>query len=196
MSTSKFKYTKNRIFLSHNDGLIDLFIGFAILFAGLFLWTEMVWMAGIFVPVLLPSFQAAQKRFLEPRIGELSQNYQQQVQSQKVVFSITLLLGVLLLGGVGMFFAFGFTTGPFNNWLRQYFLLIIGVIFSSVWLFAAAMQKINRFYLYAAFTFMALATAQFTALPFWIALVVLGGLIASVGLLILIRFIEQHPVAA
>ena len=27
------------------DGLLDIFVGMGILFAGLFLWSEMVWMA-------------------------------------------------------------------------------------------------------------------------------------------------------
>lgn len=194
MSTLITNNTDNRIFSHYDDGLMDLFIGFAIFFAGLFLWTEMVWMAAIFIPVFLPSFQAARKRFLEPRIGELPQSSQQQAQNQKILLSVTLLLGVLLLGGIGMFFAFGFMTGSFNDWLRQYFLLILGSVFASVWLFAAAMLKIKRFYLYAVFTFATLAAAQFTALPFWIVLAILGGLIVLSGIIILIRFIQQNPI--
>jgi hypothetical protein len=143
--------------------------------------------------VLTPSFQAARKRFLEPRIGELPQSSQQQAQNQKVVLWITLLLGVLFLAGIGMFFAYGVMSGPLNDWLRNYFLLVIGVVFASMWLFAAAMLKINRFYLYGAFTFVTLAAAQFTALPFWIALAILGGLIILVGTIILIRFMQQNP---
>jgi MFS family permease len=193
MSTLTSNNIENHISAYHKDGLTDLFVGFAIFFAGLFLWTEMVWMAAIFIPVLTPSFQAARKRFLEPRIGELPQSSQQQAQNQKVVLWITLLLGVLFLAGIGMFFAYGVMSGPLNDWLRNYFLLVIGVVFASVWLFAAAMLKINRFYLYGAFTFATLAAAQFTALPFWIALAILGGLIILLGTIILIRFMQQNP---
>ena len=50
MSTMTSNKIDNRLSAYHQDGLLDLFIGFAILFAGLFLWTEMVWMAGIFIP--------------------------------------------------------------------------------------------------------------------------------------------------
>lgn len=193
MSTLTSNKIENRISTYHNDGLMDLFIGFAIFFAGLFLWTEMVWMAAIFIPVFLPSFQAARKRFLEPRIGKLPQSSQQQAQNQKALHWVTLLLGVLFLAGIGMFFAYGVMSGPLNDWLRNYFLLVIGAIFASVWLFAAAMLKINRFYLYGAFTFSTLAAAQFTLLPFWVALAILGGLIILVGTIILIRFMLQHP---
>jgi hypothetical protein len=194
MSTFTSNNSDSRIFSYQNDGLIDLFIGFAIFFAGLFLWTEMVWMAAIFIPVFLPTFQSARKRFLEPRIGKLQQSSQQQIQNQKVLFSITLLLGVLFLAGIAMFLAFDLLSGPVNMWLKSYFLLVIGIVFSSVWIFAAVMLKISRFYLYAAFTFAALAVAQFSAIPFWIALVILGSLIILVGTVILLRFMQQHPI--
>jgi hypothetical protein len=186
----------NQIVSYHKDGLLDLFIGFAIFFAGLFLWTEMVWMVGIFIPVLLPSFQAARKRFLEPRIGELPHNSQWQAQKQKALLWVTLLLGLLFLAGVGMFYAYGEMSGPLNDWLRPNFLLVLGVVFASVWFLAAAMLKINRFYLYAIFTFVILVLAQYTALPFWIALAILGGLIILSGTVFLIRFIQQHPILA
>jgi hypothetical protein len=196
MSTITSNKIDNRFASYHKDGLMDLFIGFGIFFAGLFLWVGMVWMAGIFIPVLLPSFQAARKRFLEPRIGKLPPSTEQQAQTQKVVLLTTLLLGVLFLAGIGMFYAYGELSGPLNDWLRPNFLLVLGIIFACVWLLAAAMLKVNRFYLYAAFTFVSLALAQFMALPFWIALTILGGLIILSGTIILIRFIREHPVSA
>jgi hypothetical protein len=193
MSTITSNKIDNRIASYHKDGLMDLFIGFGIFFAGFFLWAEMVWMAGIFIPVLLPSFQAARKRFLEPRIGKLPPSSEQQAQTQKVILLTTLLLGVLFLAGIGMFYAYGELSGPLNDWLRPNFLLVLGITFAGVWLLAAVMLKIKRFYLYAAFTFSALALAQFMALSIWIALAILGGLIIVSGIVILIRFIQQHP---
>ena len=121
-------------------------------------------------------------------------NSKQQVQNQKVLLYATLLLGILLLGGIGVFFVFDLLSGPVSEWIRQYFLLAIGMIFASVWTFAGAMLRIQRFYLYAVFTLLALAAAQFTALPFWLALATLGGMVAFVGLLVLIRFLQQHPI--
>jgi hypothetical protein len=39
-----------------------------------------------------------------------------------------------------------------------------------------------------------LAAAQFSPLPFWIAMVILGVLIILSGTIILIRFMQQHPI--
>ena len=158
------------------------------------MWTEMIWMAGIFIPVLLPSFQVARKRFLEPRIGSLPIDPRQQAQAQKILLITTLLLGVLFLAGIGMFYAYGELSGPLNNWLRPNFLLVLGIVFAGMWLFAGVMLKLNRFYLYALFTFGSLALAQFTALPLWTAFVILGGLIILAGSIMLLRFLRQHPV--
>jgi len=194
MSSITSNKIDNQLASYHKDGLMDIFIGFAVFFAGLFMWTEMVWMAGILIPVLLPSFQMARKRFLEPRIGKLMRTSHQQAQTQKNLLMATLLLGVVFLAGIGMFYAYGELSGPINDWLRPNFLLVLGIIFASVWLLAAAMLKINRFYLYAAFSFATLALAQYTMLPFWIALVILGGLVTLSGTVILIRFIQQHPI--
>ena len=107
---------------------------------------------------------------------------------------MTLLLGVLFLAGIGMFLAFEYMPGAVNVWLRQYFLLALCAIFGSVGVFAGTMLKIGRFHLYGALTFAALSAAQFTALPFWLSLTVLGGLITLVGLLILLRFLHENPV--
>jgi hypothetical protein len=194
VSTLTTNKLNNRYVFYHKDGLMDLFIGLAIFFAGLFLWTEMVWMAGIFIPVFLPSLQTARKRFLQTRIGNLDRNPRQQAQTQNVLLYATLVLGGLLLALIGILFAFGFMSGLVNEWLRQYFLLMIGIIFTCMWIFAGAMLRIMRFYLYAAFTFGALSLAQLAVIPFWMSLTALGGLIGIVGLIVLIQFMIQHPV--
>jgi hypothetical protein len=193
MSSITSNEIDNQLASNQKDGLMDIFIGFAIFFAGLFLWADMVWMAGIFAPIFLPSFQAARKRFLERRIGELPHDSHRQAQAQKVLFTITLLLGVLFLAGVGMFYAYDWISGPVNDWLRHNFLLVLGLVFGGVWIFAALMLKTPRFHLYSAFTIAALTAAQFTMLALWLSIVILGGSIILGGTILLIRFVQQHP---
>jgi len=184
---------ENRSILDPEDGLLDVFVGFGIFLAGLFMWTEMVWMVAIFVPILFPGMQAARKRFLQSRIGNLDHDPQLQARAQKILFIVTFLLGVLLLAAVGMFLAFEEISGPVNDWVRQYFLLLLGCVLAGVWALAAALLKIGRFYLYGVFTLVTFGAAQITTLQFWMALSILGGLIVLVGLLLLIRFVQQHP---
>ena len=77
--------------------------------------------------------------------------------------------------------------------IRQNILLVLGMIFAGLWIFAGAMLKIRRFLLYAALTLVVMVAAQIEIIPFWIIFVILGGVIAFAGLLVLIKFLKQYP---
>ncbi len=173
---------------------MDIFVGLAILTAGLYLWADMVWMAGIFVPVFLPAWKAARERFVDRRMGAWDHALHLRTQSQKVLLYFTFLIGVFLLAGIGLFFAYGVISGSALEGLRAFFLLGLGGVFASVWVLAAVMLKVNRFYLYALFTFLPLALAQYSSLPFWAALAITGGLVALTGLVVFLNFLQEHPV--
>jgi hypothetical protein len=189
-TTSK---TDSRHSLYHKDGLLDIFIGLGIFFAGLFLWTEMVWMVGIFVPVFLPSFQSARKRFFHRRQGIHYHDPQSHNQGQKVLFYMTLLIGFLVLAGVGFFYAFSFYNEAVKDWLHASLLMILGGLFASVWIFAAFELRLPRFHIYGIGTFLLLAVSQLTSLTFWMAFVILGGLIFFVGLVRFFKFLQENP---
>ena len=176
------------------DGLVDIFIGLGIFCAGLFIRTELAWMVAIFVPTFLPAFQAARKRYLKPRMNESDHGTQQQVQSQKNVLFITFMLGLLLFAGLAMFYGFGMLTGPVNDWIRHYFLLILGGVFASVWGLAAIIMKQRRYFLHALATLVPMVVAHYTNLPFWMALSLIGGLILLVGLGVFIHFLQTNPI--
>ena len=193
MSTISAKEINNPYNAYYRDGLIDVFVGGALIFIGLFIWVDLIWMGAIFIPVFLPSFRAARNRFLAPRLGDLSDEDLLPVQSQKVMFTVTLLLGLLMLAGVGTFFLFN-ASEAFSTWMQSYFLLILGGISAGMWLFAGVMLKLKHFYLHAGVTFAVFCAVQWTALPFEAAFLILGGVVALVGLLIVIHFMQDHPI--
>lgn len=193
MSTISARETNNPYASYYKDGLTDVFLGFALMFVGLFIWLDTVWMGAIFIPVFLPSFQAARKRFLAPRLGDLGAEPQVSAKNQKATLMLTLLLGLLMLAGVGTFFLFN-VSEAFSTWMQSYFLLILGGVCASMWVMAAVMLKLKHFYLHAVVTFVAFSAVQLTVLPFGAAFLILGGGVALVGLLIVIRFMQQYPV--
>lgn len=172
------------------DGMVDIFIGLGIFFAGCFLWAEMVWMIAILIPAFLPSFQSIRKRFLEPRIGNLVSNINQYVINQKITLYVSLIMGILVLIGFWVFFTFELGSFPV---IRQNILLVLGMIFAGLWIFAGTMLKILRFFLYAALTLVVMVAAQYEIIPFWVTFVILGWGIAIAGLLVLIKFLKQYP---
>lgn len=194
MLSTKKQQENSRYFSYPHDGWQDLFIGFGILLAGLFIKSEMVWMAAIFIPVFLPSWQKARNRFLDRRIGDTEFTPKQQAQSQKAVLTTMIMLGLLVFAGLAVFFIFTMTSSAVNAWMRQYFLIVLGAIFGGVWIYSAIFLKIKRFYLYGLLTFALLAASQFVNMEFWLALSILGAMITIFGTVILIRFIQDHPI--
>jgi hypothetical protein len=179
---------------SQKDGLVDIFIGLGIFFAGLFFWTEMVWMIAIFIPSFLPLLQSIRKRVLEPRIGEFAPNSNHDVRNQRMTLYVLLMIGILVLASFFVFFVFEFRTLPGIAVLRQFILLLLGIVFASLWIFAGVMLRIRRYFFYAALALVVLSAGQFANIPFWITCVILGGIIIFSGLLVLLRFLKQHPI--
>ena len=89
--------SETRIPLMSKDGLVDIFIGLGIIFAGVLIWTEVVWMIAVFIPAFLPSFQAVHKRVIEPRIGKFITNSNQYQINLKITLYVLLLIGVSVL---------------------------------------------------------------------------------------------------
>jgi len=185
---------ENKFLLYPKDGLVDIFIGVGIMVAGLFMWAEMPWIVGAFIPILLPPFKKSRAQFLYRRIGNLRDEYYGQTQQQKALGYITVLMGALVLVGIGIFFAFSKISGEVNEWLPSNFQLVLGGIFCNVWVVCGVILKRHRFHVYGLLTFTLLASNQLTLFPFWIALVALGGIIALAGLVILLKIHHNYPI--
>jgi hypothetical protein len=178
---------------NQNDGFVDIFIGLGIFFAGLFLWFEKVWMIAIFIPALMPSFQAIRERVIETRIGKSDPNANQYVINQKITLYILLIIGISVLSVFVIFFVFKFHSLPGIAIFQQYILLVLGMIFTSLWIFAGAMLRVRRYIFHAALTLVVMMLGQFINLPFWMTCVILGGLITFLGALVLLKLLKQYP---
>ncbi len=183
-----------RYFVYHRDGWQDLFIGLGLLIAGALIFGDLPWMAGIFIPILLPSWQASRKRFLDRRLRPQDLAPLQAKLGQKAIFTTSIVLGLLVLTGVIAFYLFAQASSQTLTWMRQYFMVMLGLLFGGAWLYFAFTLRLPRFGIYGLLTFGLLASVQYTSLNFGLALVALGTVILLTGLIILIRFIQEHPV--
>lgn len=186
---SEFRY-----FFYHQDGLLDIFIGLAILFSSQLIRTDLVWMIGVYFPIFLPSWNSARRRLLQYRIGDLKIDSRLHSGRDKAKKQITRLLGGLILAGVGLFIAIALLSGLTNEWLRSTIPLILGIVFATIWIFVSRFLSTPRFYLYAFLTFASFAASQFSIIPFWVALAIIGGSVTIGGLILLSHFIQIHPI--
>lgn len=183
-----------RYFVYHRDGWQDLFIGLGVVMAGTFILGDLPWMAAIFIPILLPPWQAARKRFLERRLGVLEPASPQAARGLKAVLSTSLILGLLVMGVAVAFYLTTHTSSQALGWMRQYFIVLLGALFGALWLYFAFALRLPRFTIYGLLTIGLFCAVQYTGLSFGLALISLGAAIVIIGLFILTRFISKHPV--
>jgi hypothetical protein len=180
----------------HQDGLIDIFLGFFILTFGIMMFSDMPWLAAIFSFTSISLYAAAKKIFTVPRIG-----YVKFVPSKiKRMWTMAIIaLSVLALLG-----AFAFMETSIENsmpsWvilLAEYFPLVVGAIGAVVFSLVAYGFRIYRLYVYGILTITLFAVPHFLiSFPFPYSVVLLGILILFSGAVLMFRFIRKYPLPA
>lgn len=176
----------------HEDGIIDIFAGAWLLFFGLFsMCTDKPWFAGMFPVYGLPFFAIAKKKITVPRIGYVK--FSQQRMS--LMFIIYLWIAIL-------FTVFGivYYTDNAPSWiyplLYDYPKLLFGIIIGLLFFVCALVTGIFRFYAYFALilTVSVIGHVLGSYIRYEYLPVGLGVLILSVGVVVLIQFIQTYPV--
>jgi hypothetical protein len=175
-------------------GLWDLAIGLLFLSFGLGILFDVPWIAAIAVPVGLPAMRDLARRLIVPRIGDVV--FRERRRRSKT--RIQILLAALALVGVGMFAFTAWATSAgapsWVGWVRAHFVIVIGVIWGGALAIAAWAADVPRFYAYGLILFGAILASDFpTGYHLGHALVSAGGLIALIGLGLLLRFIRRYP---
>lgn len=178
-----------------NDGVLDVFVGWCVFLAGLLMFTEIFWMAGVYVALITPLFLSFKETITVPRLGrdeldEASIRNSMAVQPLLIVgFGLLALLGLVLLLLIA-----GATV---VEGARNTVLTIAGLIVALTVLagFAAVgfVYQAPRWYAYVALAvaLAALAWSTGLALP-WVIMAV-GSAIALSGSFYLFRFLLSHP---
>jgi len=185
--------SENLNIYTHRDGLMDIFIGLLVLIASQLIRADLVWMVAIYIPIFLPVWKAARNQFIHQRIGPECSVPHFHAKGALIKFRFTLLLGILLFVGLGILSALGWLSGATGDWINHHFTILLGLIFSTIWMLAAIILKLPRFFIHSIFTQGVFISTQFSQIQFWVALSLTGGLMIFVGCIVLIKFIRLHP---
>jgi len=191
MSQEKdFKKLQQKTYQSyHQDGLIDIIIGLAIIGFGLNMafdnavFSFMGWLPIIF-------YVPFKNRLTVPRIG-----YVKFSASNKIVFGLVFGGLLVLLLGVFVFVLSGRNAFSLDlqAWLRQYYMLLFGGVAALCFLGAGLLTGITRLYVYAfLFLFIFAFGTRLNLHPSWYVLFT-GSLIEAVGLWMMVRFLRKYP---
>ena len=175
----------------HQDGLIDIMIGIALVFFALFMFTEMFWLGGAIVPILIPVYISAKQKFSIPRIGYAKFG----TKGKGLMFTI---LGIfIMLAFLGLLFGLLFADPIIRDWivliLGNYHNLIIGGVAAGLCLLMAISTAIKRFYIYATFILVLYIFAHFIGLDIRISVLLTGSSFIVLGIFTLVQFIKENP---
>ena len=192
-TTSDFELSR-KYFFYHKDGLLDFFIGLGVLLAGAAMWAEMFWMAGSWIAIFLPLWISGRKQITYRRANDLQLSAG---ANPRFGLAISGLIGLLVLGVLSSIaFLFGIDNMPtFRSFLDTYIHLMVGTGIALLLAFSAIVMRLPRFYAYAVLTLAVFAAGHLFAWPFWYGMMLAGGLIGLAGIVILMRFLQTHPLA-
>lgn len=185
---------ERQAFLSfHQDGLLDLCLGAALLQLGIIIFLLPSSFGGLvgLVSLWIFVYFGLKKAVTFTRLGYVEFS----VVRQKQNFLVLIILVVLLLAPiVGM--VVGLLLIPnFMPVLETNYMLILAVCGAVSFWVVGYYTRIRRFLIYGMLIGLLYGWSHFWMLPLYFALLVTGGLLLLIGLVISIRFLHRYPKA-
>jgi hypothetical protein len=176
----------------HQDGLIDIMVGISLLWFIVAMASEMIWLGGIIVPILLPVYIGAKQKLTIPRIGYVKFGTQRKIR-------LFLVLGILmafvfLAFLMGLMFLDPVAREAFSLFLGTYYNLIIAGVAGGLTLLIAISTNILRFYVYAILFLSVFLLAQIISLDLLVTSSFIASSFMVLGIYTLIRFLHDNPI--
>ena len=131
-------------------------------------------------------------RLTVPRIGYVKFSS----SNTKLGIAVAVLLLVFLMGIFFFLFAGRDNISPqLSAWLRQYYLLLLGVIAGICFVGAALLTGITRLYAYAGLILILFAGGIWLGVQPPIFVIFTGLIIEAVGIWMLVRFLRKYPLS-
>jgi hypothetical protein len=176
----------------YNDGLLEIFLGGAILFIGIALSLDAAYLFGIVPAIVFASWAGAKRMITVPRIGHVKFGPQRLSRMAKEKRFFTIYFSITVVAGFVVFLLVTLRTAEARRIFGAYPLAPIGIIGAIALAFLAYWKQIQRIYLYAVL----LPAALFGAPHFGIKephyMIGLGSVILAAGIVLLIRFLRTY----
>lgn len=175
----------------HEDGLVDIAIGFVILAWGIFLVVEPSGLIGLLGPLAFAIWYLGKRFITLPRTGMIQPSRKMEKRFRNLAIFL-LVLGLVAFGGV-------LVSRIILAFPASYSLSILGLVLAFGVSLLAFLLNAARLYAYAALIFAAFAVGEalstnITTFDAFAVSVILGGaLILFSGLVVLVRFLRKYP---
>jgi hypothetical protein len=182
----------------HQDGLIDIIIGFYALAFGLGIILDIVYdfgfaaiMPAILIAIILPLWIHAKRKITMPRIGFVKFG----ARESNKLFAV--LVGLMVVGlGVSILFAVAMVQDGPPFWLDilfQYGMIVIGLgsaVIASLFAYSMGLKRLHGYGLLILALF---TSGHFLSIPFQYLLLAIGSVIITSGAALLVRFVRRYP---
>lgn len=183
----------------HEDGIIDMFIGFYAILFGIIFYVEpgMYFFFLGFVIVGPPAYIWLKNRITVPRIGLVRFKSERTARIEKLrqIITAIVVLAVIVTNAIWILSAMKALPGPVSDFLDRYYMVYFGVILSAILIIGAYLADLKRFYAYGI-----VVIATFVCLHFLdvsgklgAAMTIAGIIILLSGTLLLIKFMIKYP---
>lgn len=192
-----FEKIKRKAYLSyHQDGLIDILLGTAILVFGLLLLTDsMAFNILAWMPIL---FYIPLKNLITvPRFGFVRFNAGEEQQLKKQL-QFSLLAGVMvlaLIAGVYIFMTGDGMNPGLSIFLDKYHMLLLGGFLALALLIGGLLNGLRRLLLHAGLILTLFLAGIELSIPEHYFIITTGILILFIGSFYLVRFLRQYPLS-
>ena len=181
----------------HEDGLLDLMIGLAVLLAGVYVTVNLdIPLGAAWVVLWLPIWLSAKKSITARRAPNIEISEERYAGMMKAATFVVITLVMLVFAG--SLLLLGQSSGLVPSWvmtgLREYLTVVLGLIGALVLAIAAWLSKLNRLYAYGLLTAVAFVGTRLLQAPAGLAVAVVGAVVMLWGLVMLSRFMSSHPV--
>jgi hypothetical protein len=194
MDKINLKELERRAYLSyHQDGILDIFIGFIILLFSLWILADMAYLAGVFVAIFMPIYAQAKKQITVPRLGYVKFAPSRTTKAKKTILLLVIAGVLALIPGVLLFMTTLKGILAPIQFLTEYGMIVIGLAGMVLLAVVAHMSEIRRLYAYSALFFAIFTGGYFLSIPFFYYLMTLGVVILLSGAYLLIRFLHEYP---
>jgi hypothetical protein len=182
--------------LYYNDGLLEIFLGTAILFIGVAIALDVVYLFGVVPAVALTSWAAAKRMITVPRIGLVKFGPERRLRMAKEKRFFIIYFAITAVAGLVAFLFVSLRLEEARGLFGAYPLAPIGILGTITLTFLAYWKQIQRVYIYAALLLAAVfGTPQFGLQePHY--MMGLGSVILAAGVVLLIRFLRTYPISS
>ena len=177
----------------HNDGLLDIFIGFVVICFALSIMFDFTAFAGIYSVLGITMMTLAKKRITVPRVGIVNFGSERRARMSRekrfffFFFSATFLLGIML------FVALIADKGMVRGFMSTFILAPIGIIGSVTFSVLAYWKELRRYYVYALLILLSVFGGPLLGIEAPYYFMAGGIMILMPGLVVLVRFLKKYP---